>query len=410
MLLIGIDWADDHHDAAFMDEPGTILEEFRFTHDVDGFDLLHQRIKQYGVSPGEVLVALETKHGLLVHDLVRSGYCVYALNPKAVSRYRDRLRPSAPKDDKLDAKTLANVLRTDRHLHRPLALTLDDYRLMERLCNDLNVIVNDTTRLSNRLLDCLKEHYPAAIGSFGMDTDIFLAFLTKYPAPEALSTLSRKEFDEFLKANRYSVPAKAQDIFQHIKRRTPQADKVASAAGRIKLRSLVDQLVVLRQARKIYEGEIKELLDKLPEADIISSLPGVGKRLTPEITALFGPNMKDVPKRFEEATNITQLAGLAPVTRQTGKFKSVSVRYACNRSIRRIGRNWAGSSINESRWAKAFYDWQAKKKNSHETILRKLAVKWIKIAYHLWRTGQYYNEELHIDELKKRNVVWAMAL
>jgi len=281
---------------------------------------------------------------------------------------------------------------------------------MERLCNDLNVIVNDTTRLSNRLLDCLKEHYPAAIGSFGMDTDIFLAFLTKYPAPEALSTLSRKEFDEFLKANRYSVPAKAQDIFQHIKRRTPQADKVASAAGRIKLRSLVDQLVVLRQARKIYEGEIKELLDKLPEADIISSLPGVGKRLTPEITALFGPNMKDVPKRFEEATNITQLAGLAPVTRQTGKFKSVSVRYACNRSIRRIGRNWAGSSINESRWAKAFYDWQAKKKNSHETILRKLAVKWIKIAYHLWRTGQYYNEELHIDELKKRNVVWAMAL
>ena len=49
-------------------------------------------------------------------------------------------------------------------------------------------------------------------------------------------------------------------------------------------------------------------------------------------------------------------------------------------------------------------------RKGHETILRKLAVKWIKIAYHLWRTGQYYNEELHIDELKKRNVVWAMAL
>jgi transposase len=410
MLLIGVDWADDHHDAAFMNEAGEILEEFRLTHDQDGFDLLHQHVKRYDVSPEEVLVAIETKHGLLIHELIRCRYRVYALNPKAVSRYRDRLGAAGRKDDKFDARTLANILRTDRHLHRPLALTTDDYRLLGRLCNDLSVIVNDVTRLSNRLLDCLKEHYPAAIGSFGIDTDIFLAFVTKYSTPDELVALSEKEFQAFLKDNKYSVPAKSQEIFEHIKRRTAKADKVAAVAGKIKLKSLVDQLVVLRQTRKSYEREIKQLLDTLPEADIISSLPGVGKRLTPEITAIFGPNMKDVPKRFEDAKAITELAGLAPVTRQTGRSKSVNVRYACNRSMRRIGRNWAGTSINESRWAKAFYDWQAKQMNSHETILRKLAVKWIKIAFHLWNTGQFYNEELHIAELKKRSVVWAMGL
>jgi transposase len=410
MLLLGIDWADDHHDTAFMDELGTVIEEFRFTHDQDGFDLLHQRIETYNVSAGEVLIAIETKHGLLVHDLVRSGYAVYALNPKAVSRYKDRLRSASNKDDKLDARTMANILRTDRHLHRQLVITIDDYRLLERLCNDLSVAIHDITRLSNRLQDCLKEHYPAIIGSFGLDSDIFLALLTKCPTPETLSTLSDKEFKAFVTANKYSAPARIPEIFEHIHRRVPVADPVASAAGKFKVKSLVEQLLVLRSTRKSYEHEIKQLLDTLPEADIISSLPGVGKRLTPEITALFGPNMKNAPKRFEQARDIFTLAGCAPVTWQSGKFRAVHVRHACNKSMRNTGRIWAGCSINESRWAKAFYDWHARLRDSHETILRKLAVKWIKIAFHLWKTGEYYEEEKHIAALKMRNVIWARGL
>ena len=133
MLLIGIDWADDHHDAALMTESGEILVEFRFSHDQAGFDSLHTQIKRYEPTANEILVALETKHGLLVHELYRSGYVVYALNPKAVNRYKDRLRSTTRKDDKFDARTMANILRTDRHLHRPLTLCADDYRLLDRL-------------------------------------------------------------------------------------------------------------------------------------------------------------------------------------------------------------------------------------------------------------------------------------
>src|ERR1019366_4704367 len=135
-----------------------------------------------------------------------------------------------------------------------------------------------------------------------------------------------------------------------------------------------------------------------------------GKRLTPEITAMFGPNMSDAPKRFEQAKDVIALAGVVPVTKQSGKHKSVSVRYACNREMRRIARNWAGASINQCKWAKAFYDSHVKQLEGHETILRKLAAKWIKIAFHLWRTGQTYNEDIHIAALKQRGVPWAMAL
>jgi transposase len=410
MLLIGIDWADDHHDAAFMSETGELLAEFRFSHDQDGFDQLHARIEQYEKAPGQVQVAIETKHGLLVHDLLRSGFTVYALNPKAVNRYKDRLRSASTKDDKLDARTMANILRTDRDLHRPIQLSTDDYRLLERLCKDLQLVIGDISRLSNRLHDSLKEWHPAVLGIFGLDSNIFLELVAEYLTPGDVERATQDEFCRFLKKHKYSVPGKAETAFLQLTRRTPKADPVAISAGKLKAKGAVEQLRVLYSARKEYELDIRNILDKLPEADIISSLPGVGKRLAPEITAMFGPNLKDAPKRFEQAKDISDLAGASPVTKQSGKFKCVNVRYACDRYMRSIVRNWAGCSINNSRWAKAYYDWHRKMSESHETILRKLASKWIKIAFHLWKTGERYNEQIHIAALKQRNVIWAASL
>jgi transposase len=413
LLLVGIDWADDHHDAALMDEQGTILDEFRLTHDVDGVDLLHERIANHhdaATNQAQVLVAIETSHGMLVHDLVSSGYTVYALNPKAVNRYKDRFRASGPKSDQWDAKCMADILRTDRHRHKPLTLAPDDYRLLSALCEDLRTLIDDTTRLTNRLFECLKRFYPSVIGAFGIDSDIFTALLRQYPSPGPIAKLTEAQFMRFLKANHYTQPSRASEIFDQIKRPVLTADAVAEAAGTIRVQALLDQLVALRASRKEYEKRIKDILDKLPEADVIYSLPGVGKRLTPEITAMLGPNMKDVPKRFEQASQLASLAGWVPVTRQSGRHKSVTVRHACSKSFRLIGRNWAAASINESRWAKAFYNWHRKLLQSHETILRKLAAKWIKIAYHLWLTCQHYDEAKHIAALQARNVPWAMSL
>jgi hypothetical protein len=305
---------------------------------------------------------------------------------------------------------MANILRTDRHLHRPLQLCADDYRLLERLCKDLKLVVYDITRLGNRLLDSLKEWHPALLGVFGLDSGIFLELVAEYPTPSDVERITQEQFNRFLKKHRYSAPAKAAQAFSQLTRRTPQADPVAIAAGRLKAKSIVDQLRVLYATRKAYEHDIKELLDKLPEADIISSLPGVGNRLAPEIAAMFGPNLKDAPKRFEQARDLSDLAGASPVTKQSGKFKAVLCRFGCDRNMRSIVRNWAGCSIKESRWAKAYYNWHAMQFESHETILRKLACKWIKIAFHLWKTGERYNEELHIAALKARNVVWAASL
>src|SRR5205085_10308411 len=65
-------------------------------------------------------VAIETPRGLLVAVLRAAGRPIYPINPLAVARYRERTSMSGKKSDHLDAMALANILRTDAHLHRRL--------------------------------------------------------------------------------------------------------------------------------------------------------------------------------------------------------------------------------------------------------------------------------------------------
>ena len=58
-------------------------------------------------------MAIETSRGLLVACLRVTGRAVYAINPMAVSRYRDRQSVAGKKSDAGDAIVLANILRTD---------------------------------------------------------------------------------------------------------------------------------------------------------------------------------------------------------------------------------------------------------------------------------------------------------
>src|SRR3990167_2660601 len=137
LIYLGIDWADDHHDIVITDDSAKTLNQFQIDHTPDGFALLHANIANYQKSPADVLIAIETNRGLLVHELIRTGYTVYAINPKAVNRYKDRHVLSKAKSDILDAQALAHLLRTDRHRFKALVPLPEDYRLLDRFCGDL---------------------------------------------------------------------------------------------------------------------------------------------------------------------------------------------------------------------------------------------------------------------------------
>jgi transposase len=120
-VFCGIDWAERHHDVALVDEAGTLLAKARITDDAAGCHKLLALLAEHGDSPDNPIpVAIETSHGLLVASLRTGSRRVFAINPLAAARYRDRHGVSRKKSDPGDALVLANILRTDMHAHRPL--------------------------------------------------------------------------------------------------------------------------------------------------------------------------------------------------------------------------------------------------------------------------------------------------
>ena len=410
MIYVGIDWADNHHDILITDDSAKTLDQFRIDHTCDGFALLHSHLANHQTSPSLVLIAIETSRGLLVHELLQKGYTVYAINPKAVNRYKDRHVLSKAKSDALDALSLGHLLRTDRHLFQPLKPLPEDYRLLDRLCSDLRKVVDEKSRVTNQVISCLKEFYPKALETFSLNSQIFIDFLKTFPDHGTLSACTKKAFLTFLKKHRYPYPTKAEELWKTIQSPTLQPDRVIARSGKLRLGMLLDQLENLKEHITHYEQEIRAILDNLPESNPIKSLPGVGERLAPELVATLGPNSKDGHHRFHAAEEIAKLSGCVPVIRESGKWEKVSLRYACVKSLRRTFHDWAFASINYSSWARAFYDYHKDKNQSHCTILRNLGKKWIKILFAVWSKGTSYDEALHIQNLKAKNVPWAMAL
>ena len=121
MIFVGDDWAEDHHDVYVMDADGARRASRRLPEGLAGIAALHEVIADHAIEPGDVVIGIETDRGLWVQALGAAGYQVFAINPLAVARYRERHRVSGAKSDAGDAKVLADLVRTDRHNHRALA-------------------------------------------------------------------------------------------------------------------------------------------------------------------------------------------------------------------------------------------------------------------------------------------------
>ena len=121
MIFIGDDWAEEHHDVYLMDTAGRRLASRRLPEGLTGIRGLHELVASHAEEPEQAVIGIETDRGLGVGALTAAGYRVYAINPLAVAHYRDRHHVSGAKSDASDAKLLADLVRTDRHNHRPIA-------------------------------------------------------------------------------------------------------------------------------------------------------------------------------------------------------------------------------------------------------------------------------------------------
>jgi hypothetical protein len=162
----GIDWAEDHHDIALVDRDGGLLARARICDDAAGLARLLELLAEHGDSAeSRIPVAIETPRGLLTACL-RASRPVYAVNPMAVARYRDRHSIAGRKSDHGDAVVLAGVLRTDLHAHRPLPADSELAQAVAVLARAQQDAVWDRVTAHNKLRSHLREYYPGFLAAF----------------------------------------------------------------------------------------------------------------------------------------------------------------------------------------------------------------------------------------------------
>src|SRR5215470_6915371 len=193
VIFAGVDWAEAHHDVCVMSEDGQVLDQHRVSHSVSGIGELHALIAARAEDGEPVVVGIEIDRGLVVTALLAAGYQVFAVNPLASARYRDRHATSGAKSDRGDAKVLADLVRTDRHNHRQVAGDSGLAEAVKVLARAHQSAVWSRQRQVNALRSALREYYPAALAAFGADLADrdAAAILAIAPAPDQGRALPR---------------------------------------------------------------------------------------------------------------------------------------------------------------------------------------------------------------------------
>lgn len=381
MLFVGIDWAEDHHDICVLDESGDLLGRKRIEDGLSGLEKLQTLLAEFAADPTQVIVGIETDRGLLVRGLLASGYEVYAINPKAASRYRDRHAVSGAKSDAGDAKVLADLVRTDRHNHRPIQGDSELADAVKVLARAHRTLIWTRQRQANQLRNILREFYPGALVAFGSDltSGDALTLLLAAPTPSRGRTLSQAQIGSALRraGRQRQIEAKAAQIQTALRQPQLQAPaRVAQAYGAT-VAATVPILLALNAQIARLEQELAEVFEEHPDAEIYQSLPGLGIVLGGRVLAEFG----DDRTRFLHAKARKNYAGTAPITKASGKSRIVLARVARNRHLADACHLWAFSSITRSAGARRYYTALRQRGKSHHQALRSLGNRLVGILH-----------------------------
>jgi len=400
LLLIGDDWAEDHHDVEIEDETGRRLALARLPEGLEGITRFHALVAKHAPAewvdlPTEeiasrVIVGIETDRGPWVTALSAAGYRVFAINPLSAARYRQRHSTSGAKSDAADAHLLAEIVRLDRDHHRQVAGDSELADAVKLLARAHQTAIWERTRHVLRMRSALVEYFPAAVEAFedlaAKDT---LLLLARAPSPARAARLTRSKVVSALRAaRRHHVEAKADVLLQVL--RAPglrQPSTIEGAYAAIVAAQVVIITALNEQIAQLQEV-VAEHFGRHPAADIYLSQPGLGEVLGARTLGEFG----DDKKRFTDARARKNYSGQSPITRASGKKTVVLARYATNHRLGDALHQQAFAALNASPGARAYYDALRARKIGHHAALRQLANRLVGILHGCLKTGTKYDE------------------
>ena len=352
--FIGLDWADQKHAITLQESGSDQRHRLTLDHTPEALQSWIQSLRdRFGGRP--IAIAVEQKRGALIYALMHVEFLhLYPVNPATVAKMREAFHPSGAKDDPRDADLLLDILISHRRHLR--VWTPDDAltRSIQLLTEDRRRVVDERTALTNQLTAALKSYFPQALDWFGdLHTSRACAFLQRWPSLQQLKQATPSSIRTFYKAQGYRGEEKRQQLLANIKKAQPLTqDSAVLLSGSMKVETLAQQIPLLTEAIERYDQRIAALFDQHDDSTLFGSFPGAGPALAPRLLAAFGSNRD----RFEFASEVQELSGIAPVTAKSGEGIWIHWRLACSKFLRQTFHEFAGRSIVQSDWARACYD------------------------------------------------------
>lgn len=389
-LFAGLDWASKTHAICVIDELGQIKVRFEITNTGKTYTGLIKRLIKLGVER----VAIERGDGPLVEALLDAELNVYVITPRQVKGLRSRYSASGAKSDAGDAYLLADVLRTDGHRLTPLSRDSEATAVLRALSRTRKQLVEARIGLVNQLQAELERVFPGAIGLFGrLDSDVAIAFLRRYPTQHASTKLTVARFAAFLRRISYCGRTPVEVLYARVSEAPAAGLGPSEAQGRSAcVLALLRAVETVRKEERELEAEIIEHLEAHADAHIFTSLPKGGRGVR---AATLLAEIGDVRARFPDEEALAALAGVAPVTRASGKMHAVGFRYACDKKLRNALVDFADDSRHASPWAANIYNQARARGKRHPHAVRILARAWVRVIWRCWQDNAAYNPQLH---------------
>jgi transposase len=386
----GIDWAGENHQVCLVDARGAIMGERTVAHGGAALgELCDWLIARTAAKPEAIAMAIETPNGPVVETLLERGFCVHAINPKQLDRFRDRFTVAGAKDDRRDAHVLADSLRTDRHAFRQVSVdhpVIVELREWSRITDDLQ---QERNRLANRMREQLWRYYPQMLElPHDLAEEWFLDLWSQAPTPAKAARLRESTIERLLKAHRIRR-WQAPEVRRILRQKPLSVALGVAEAASAHIRTVIARIKLVNQQLKAARRRLDQLCDQLvpPEENapgqeceqrdvvILRSMPGLGRI---NLATLLAEAWQPLRRRDYHALRC--LSGVAPVTRRSGKSCIVLRRYACNRRLQTALYHWARVATQHDESSRRRYAELRRRGHSHGRALRTVADRLLAVA------------------------------
>ena len=413
---MGIDWGSANHQIALINAEGQLCGERSFPHGGQGLRNLTQWIKSStSTAPSQIGVAIEVPHGPVVETMMESEFQVHAINPKQLDRFRDRFSPAGAKDDRRDARVLADALRTDpQALHR-LNPTNPQVIILRELSRTAEELTTAKTQQTNKIKQQLWRYFPQFQK---LEADLTRAWIRelweRIPTPEKAQRIHVGTIAKLL-AKHHIRKISAEEVLRILRQpaMTVAEGTVEAAVGAIQ--TAFRQLGVIMEELNSTLRQMDETTEKLaaamatsqptvssqeeeetsgadqnptPHQDIaiLRSIPGVGRIV---LAILLAEAYHLIEKRDRAALRC--LTGIAPVTRRSGKQHHVVRRLAAHPRLREARYHWARVAVQKDPTSQRKYAALRQRGHKHARALRSVADRLISVACAMLQNGTVYN-------------------